>query len=69
MLPDPRLERKFYQISSQYLSGHCEEMALETSYILDFFLALAICNTVVVSLPNQPRQKVVPVPATQHVLA
>lgn len=27
-------------------------------YITDFFLALAICNTVVVSIPNQPRQKV-----------
>ncbi|XP_018420457.1 PREDICTED: probable phospholipid-transporting ATPase VD [Nanorana parkeri] len=59
VLPDPCLERKFYQISPQslYLSRHCEEMALEASYIMDFFFALAICNTVVVSSPNQPRQK------------
>lgn len=26
--------------------------------IIDFFTALTICNTVVVSSPNQPRQKV-----------
>lgn len=26
--------------------------------IIDFFIALTICNTVVVSSPNQPRQKV-----------
>lgn len=70
MLPDHRLERKFYQISPQslYLSSHCEEMAMEASYILDFFLALAICNTVVVSSPNQPRQKVGFVPANQHIM-
>uniref|UniRef100_A0A2K6EQ90 Phospholipid-transporting ATPase n=1 Tax=Propithecus coquereli TaxID=379532 RepID=A0A2K6EQ90_PROCO len=29
-----------------------------TLYIIDFFIALAICNTVVVSAPNQPRQKI-----------
>ncbi|KAM9330395.1 phospholipid-transporting ATPase VD [Gastrophryne carolinensis] len=60
VVPDSRLERKFQQITPQslYRSCHCEEMALETNYIMDYFLALAICNTVVVSLPNQPRQKV-----------
>ncbi|XP_068134633.1 phospholipid-transporting ATPase VD [Hyperolius riggenbachi] len=58
VVPDPGLEKKFYQISLQSLCNHAEEMALETSYIMDFFFALAICNTVVVSLPNQPRQKV-----------
>lgn len=26
--------------------------------VFDFFIALTICNTVVVSSPNQPRQKV-----------
>ncbi|XP_077333660.1 phospholipid-transporting ATPase VD [Lithobates pipiens] len=59
VFPDPGLEGKFYQISppALQLSSHCEEMTLEASYILDFFFALAICNTVVVSLPNQPRQK------------
>ncbi|XP_072254071.1 phospholipid-transporting ATPase VD-like [Pyxicephalus adspersus] len=67
VLPDPGLERKFYKIGpkSLYLSSHCEEMSLEASYIMDFFLALAICNTVVVSLPNQPRQKVLFAPANQ----
>ncbi|XP_075051388.1 phospholipid-transporting ATPase VD [Mixophyes fleayi] len=60
VMPDPGLLRKFYQITPHclYLSNQAEETALETSYIVDFFLALAICNTVVVSLPNQPRQKV-----------
>ncbi|XP_063777045.1 phospholipid-transporting ATPase VD [Pseudophryne corroboree] len=60
VMPDPRLLRKFYQITPHclYLSSQVEEAALEISYIVDFFLALAICNTVVVSLPNQPRQKV-----------
>ncbi|XP_053314399.1 phospholipid-transporting ATPase VD [Spea bombifrons] len=57
VVPDPVLLRKFYQIKPQSLC-EAEEVALETSYIVDFFLALAICNTVVVSLPNQPRQKV-----------
>uniref|UniRef100_A0A674CAP7 Phospholipid-transporting ATPase n=1 Tax=Salmo trutta TaxID=8032 RepID=A0A674CAP7_SALTR len=28
---------------------------MELTYIVDFFMALAICNTVVVSSPNQPR--------------
>ncbi|OCT99475.1 phospholipid-transporting ATPase VD [Xenopus laevis] len=60
VVPDPRLLSKFDQINPKllYLSEEAEDTALETSYIVDFFLALAICNTVVVSLPNQPRQKV-----------
>ncbi|KAE8629520.1 hypothetical protein XENTR_v10000513 [Xenopus tropicalis] len=60
VVPDPRLLSKFDQINpkSLYMSEEAEDTALETSYIVDFFLALAICNTVVVSLPNQPRQKV-----------
>ncbi|XP_075423095.1 phospholipid-transporting ATPase VD isoform X2 [Ascaphus truei] len=60
VVPDPWLFKKFYQITPQSLSlsDQAEESAVETSYIVDFFLALAICNTVVVSLPNQPRQKV-----------
>ncbi|KAG8453638.1 hypothetical protein GDO86_000320 [Hymenochirus boettgeri] len=58
--PDSILLSKFDQITPKflYLSEEDEESTLETSYIIDFFLALAICNTVVVSLPNQPRQKV-----------
>ncbi|XP_030047208.1 phospholipid-transporting ATPase VD [Microcaecilia unicolor] len=60
VIPDPLLLRKLYQIKphspalSEDTSG---ELFLETMYIMDFFLALTICNTVVVSTPNQPRQK------------
>ncbi|XP_073439563.1 phospholipid-transporting ATPase VD [Dendrobates tinctorius] len=60
VVPDPGLLKKFCSITSHclYLSNLTEKTSLETSHIIDFFLALAICNTVVVSLPNQPRQKV-----------
>lgn len=60
VVPDPGLLRKFCSITPHclYLSNRAEKTALETAYIIDFFLSLAICNTVVVSLPNQPRQKV-----------
>ncbi|CAN2388474.1 phospholipid-translocating ATPase activity, partial [Pristimantis euphronides] len=60
VVPDRGLLKKFSSITPQclYLFNWSEKTALETSYIIDFFLALAICNTVVVSLPNQPRQKV-----------
>ncbi|KAG9479581.1 hypothetical protein GDO78_011546 [Eleutherodactylus coqui] len=60
VVPDPGLLKKFSSITPHclYLSKWAEKTSLETSYIIDFFLALAICNTVVVSLPNQPRQKV-----------
>ncbi|CAH2300130.1 probable phospholipid-transporting ATPase VD [Pelobates cultripes] len=56
--PDPRLLRKF-KITPHWLyrSDQADEATQEMSYIVDFFLALAICNTVVVSSPNQPRQK------------
>ncbi|XP_065489591.1 phospholipid-transporting ATPase VD isoform X1 [Caloenas nicobarica] len=60
VVPDAQLLEKFRQISS-YSCQQSEEasskLSLETMYITDFFLALAICNTVVVSVPNQPRQK------------
>ncbi|XP_031966020.1 probable phospholipid-transporting ATPase VD isoform X1 [Corvus moneduloides] len=60
VVPDTQLLEKFSQIS--FHSCHQSEeasskLSLETTYITDFFLALAICNTVVVSGPNQPRQK------------
>ncbi|CAJ0928443.1 unnamed protein product [Ranitomeya imitator] len=60
VVPDPGLLKKFCSITPHclYLCNLTEKTSLETSYIIDFFLALAICNTVVVSLPNQPRQKV-----------
>ncbi|XP_048455998.1 phospholipid-transporting ATPase VD [Rhincodon typus] len=59
--PDSQLLRKLELITSQplYLLDKAENVpCLEYTYILDFFLALAICNTVVVSSLNQPRQRV-----------
>lgn len=61
VVPDTRLLDKFSQITPQLftrLDGAAQSAPLETLYIMDFFIALAICNTVVVSAPNQPRQKV-----------
>ncbi|KFQ77639.1 putative phospholipid-transporting ATPase VD, partial [Phoenicopterus ruber ruber] len=60
VVPDTQLLEKFSQISShsyQQSEEASSKLSLETMYIADFFLALAICNTVVVSVPNQPRQK------------
>lgn len=60
VVPDTQLLEKFRHISSlsyQESEDVISKLALETMYITDFFLALAICNTVVVSIPNQPRQK------------
>ncbi|XP_078403348.1 phospholipid-transporting ATPase VD [Cetorhinus maximus] len=59
--PDSQLLRKLEQITSQPLDllDRAENgLSLEYTYIVDFFLALAICNTVVVSSINQPRQRV-----------
>lgn len=61
VVPDTRLLDKFSQITPQLftrLDGAAQSAPLETLYIMDFFIALAICNTVVVSAPNQPRQKI-----------
>ncbi|KAJ8795344.1 hypothetical protein J1605_018359 [Eschrichtius robustus] len=61
VVPDTRLLDKFSQITPQLFTPLDETIPdppLETLYIIDFFIALAICNTVVVSAPNQPRQKV-----------
>lgn len=61
VVPDTRLLDKFSQITPQLftrLDGAVQSAPLETLYIMDFFIALAICNTVVVSAPNQPRQKI-----------
>uniref|UniRef100_H3A4T4 Phospholipid-transporting ATPase n=1 Tax=Latimeria chalumnae TaxID=7897 RepID=H3A4T4_LATCH len=61
VLPDRRLLKKFKKITSHSLMLPDEaagESSVETAYIVDFFLALATCNTVVVSSPNQPRQRV-----------
>ncbi|XP_032630576.2 phospholipid-transporting ATPase VD [Chelonoidis abingdonii] len=60
VVPDAKLMEKFSQITC-HSYAQSEETdrppSLETVYITDFFLALAICNTVIVSAPNQPRQK------------
>ncbi|XP_015337566.1 phospholipid-transporting ATPase VD isoform X2 [Marmota marmota marmota] len=61
VVPDTRLLDKFSQITPQLFTPGDRTIpspALETLYIMDFFIALAICNTVVVSAPNQPRQKI-----------
>ncbi|XP_058526126.1 phospholipid-transporting ATPase VD [Ochotona princeps] len=61
VLPDTRLLDKFSHITPQLftpLDENTDVPPLETLYIMDFFIALAICNTVVVSAPNQPRQKI-----------
>nr|XP_035149638.2 phospholipid-transporting ATPase VD isoform X1 [Callithrix jacchus]XP_035149639.2 phospholipid-transporting ATPase VD isoform X1 [Callithrix jacchus]XP_054109348.1 phospholipid-transporting ATPase VD isoform X1 [Callithrix jacchus] len=61
VVPDTRLLDKFSQITPRLfmpLDETIQNPPLETLYIVDFFIALAICNTVVVSAPNQPRQKI-----------
>ncbi|XP_008138592.2 phospholipid-transporting ATPase VD [Eptesicus fuscus] len=61
VVPDTRLLDKFSQITPQ-LFGPLDETIpdppQESLCIIDFFIALAICNTVVVSAPNRPRQKI-----------
>ncbi|XP_034737678.1 probable phospholipid-transporting ATPase VA [Etheostoma cragini] len=61
--PDPQLLDKVNECSSQmdFMRFHSQPMSQlpsELADIIDFFIALTICNTVVVSSPNQPRQKV-----------
>ncbi|XP_066135901.1 phospholipid-transporting ATPase VD [Saccopteryx bilineata] len=61
VVPDTRLLDKFSQITPQLFTPLGEAVPSpppEMLYIVDFFIALAICNTVVVSAPNQPRQKI-----------
>uniref|UniRef100_A0A672Q370 Phospholipid-transporting ATPase n=1 Tax=Sinocyclocheilus grahami TaxID=75366 RepID=A0A672Q370_SINGR len=61
--PDPQLMDKVNECSSQmeFMRFHCQplnQIPPDLCDIFDFFIALTICNTVVVSSPNQPRQKV-----------
>ncbi|XP_069006932.1 phospholipid-transporting ATPase VA [Embiotoca jacksoni] len=61
--PDPQLLDKVNECSSQmdFMRVHSQPMSQlpsDLSDIIDFFIALTICNTVVVSSPNQPRHKV-----------
>uniref|UniRef100_A0A8C5GUG7 Phospholipid-transporting ATPase n=1 Tax=Gouania willdenowi TaxID=441366 RepID=A0A8C5GUG7_GOUWI len=56
VLPDPEILRKMNILCSPMLTRSVSDTSscLELSYILDFFFALAICNTVVVSSASQP---------------
>lgn len=61
--PDPQLLDKFNDCTSQmdFMRFHNQpvtQLPSDLADITDFFIALTICNTVVVSSPNQPRQKV-----------
>uniref|UniRef100_A0A6Q2WYZ3 Phospholipid-transporting ATPase n=1 Tax=Esox lucius TaxID=8010 RepID=A0A6Q2WYZ3_ESOLU len=60
--PDPQLLDKVNDGGSQmdfkrFHSQSLSQMPSELTDIIDFFIALTICNTVVVSSPNQPRHK------------
>uniref|UniRef100_A0A6Q2Z969 Phospholipid-transporting ATPase n=1 Tax=Esox lucius TaxID=8010 RepID=A0A6Q2Z969_ESOLU len=56
--PDRLLVQKLNCLSSPLFL--LRDASMELTYIVDFFMALAICNTVVVSSPNQPRHVKVP---------
>ncbi|XP_022057652.2 phospholipid-transporting ATPase VA [Acanthochromis polyacanthus] len=61
--PDPQLLDKVNDCSSQmdFMRFHSQPMSQlpsDLSDTIDFFIALTICNTVVVSSPDQPRHKV-----------
>ncbi|KAI7808222.1 putative phospholipid-transporting ATPase VA [Triplophysa rosa] len=61
--PDPQLMDKVNECSSQmefmrFHSQSIRQIPPDLCDVFDFFIALTICNTVVVSSPNQPRQKV-----------
>lgn len=67
MTPDPQLLDKVNECSSQmdfmrFHSQHVSQLPSDLADVLDFFIALTVCNTVVVSSPNQPRHKVPPPP-------
>nr|CAI9696669.1 unnamed protein product [Rangifer tarandus platyrhynchus] len=61
--PDPKLLEKVHECGRCLASARHQEHPLdhlspELSDVFDFFIALTICNTVVVTSPDQPRQKV-----------
>jgi len=62
VVPDPELVRKLNWFCSPVLAlsdgSSGAPSSLELTYITDFFLALAICNSVVVSSATQPRHAV-----------
>ncbi|XP_004372732.1 phospholipid-transporting ATPase VA [Trichechus manatus latirostris] len=61
--PDPKLFEKVSECDRYLAAARHQEHPLahlspELSDVFDFFIALTICNTVVVTSPDQPRQKV-----------
>uniref|UniRef100_A0A8C6XW15 Phospholipid-transporting ATPase n=1 Tax=Naja naja TaxID=35670 RepID=A0A8C6XW15_NAJNA len=59
VVPDMRLVKKVSRISPKAYSYPDKQKPIpEIVYITEFFIALAICNTVVVSAPDQPRLRV-----------
>ncbi|XP_076980097.1 phospholipid-transporting ATPase VA [Tamandua tetradactyla] len=61
--PDPKLLEKVSECDRCLATARHQEHPLahlspELSDVFDFFIALTICNTVVVTSPDQPRQKV-----------
>ncbi|XP_058259176.1 phospholipid-transporting ATPase VA isoform X2 [Hemibagrus wyckioides] len=61
--PDPQLMDKVNECGGQmeFMRFHSQplnQIPPDLCDVFDFFIALTICNTVVVSSPNQPRQKV-----------
>uniref|UniRef100_A0A8D3EGA5 Phospholipid-transporting ATPase n=1 Tax=Scophthalmus maximus TaxID=52904 RepID=A0A8D3EGA5_SCOMX len=62
VVPDPELVKKLNWFCSSVLplseGSSTTSSSLELTYITDFFLALTICNSVVVSSASQPRHMV-----------
>nr|XP_021508126.1 probable phospholipid-transporting ATPase VA [Meriones unguiculatus] len=61
--PDPKLLEKVsecdrYLAIARHKEHPLSHLSPELSDVFDFFIALTICNTVVVTSPDQPRQKV-----------
>ncbi|CAO2614403.1 Phospholipid-transporting ATPase VA [Lemmus lemmus] len=61
--PDPKLLEKVsecdrYLATARHQEHRLAHLSPELSDVFDFFVALTICNTVVVTSPDQPRQKV-----------
>ncbi|XP_077157665.1 phospholipid-transporting ATPase VD-like [Paroedura picta] len=58
VVPDITLMQKLSGISRKlYSRSAVEYMSSKTMYISEFFLSIALCNTVVISSPTKPSQK------------
>lgn len=60
--PDPKLFEKVSECDrclaiARHREHPLADLSPELSDVFDFFIALTICNTVVVTSPDQPRQK------------